>query len=149
MDFIISYLFHIYHSIIMIDKNRLYGSLWSFLWEIWKQFLLTIFVVGLDHLELFAGPGRALKGSQGPPHDLHLCFHGGQGGKDFFHALCVLQRLITLEKLLYIRLLLPGCSCSFSMTGVPLSLPPSLPDGQRLDHRGRGSLEVVRTGEQV
>lgn len=90
--------------------------------------LLTIFVVRLNHHELFAGAGRALKASQGPPHQLHFRFHRRESGKDFFHSLGVLQRLISLKELHVQIYILPGWGCTFCMIGVSSPLPSPLPD---------------------
>ncbi|KAG7243506.1 hypothetical protein INR49_011062 [Caranx melampygus] len=93
--------------------------------------------------KLQEGAGRALEGSQRPPHQLYFGFHGREGSKDFLHSLSVLQRLISLEKLLHlqIHILLPGLSCSPCPIRVPPSLPPAFPDGKRLNHCRWGSLE--------
>lgn len=112
--------------------------------------LLTIFVVRLNHHKLFAGPGRTLKGSQGPPHQLHFCFHRREGSKDFFHSLSILQGLISLEEFLHVQIhiLLTRWGWSSCPVGVPSSLPPALPDRQGLNHCCRGSLEVAQRGER-
>lgn len=106
----------------------------------WIRSGLTIFVVRLNHHELFAGPSRALKGPQRPPHQLHLCFHGRQGGKDFFHPFNVLHGLVSLV-LIHIQLFLLS-------SVLPSSLVPALPHRQRLHRTGWASLEGSHRGEQ-
>lgn len=111
-------------------------------------YILTVFVVRLNHHELFAGPGRAFKCPQRFSHEFHIILHGREGSKDLFHSLYVFQRLISLEEFLRVETDILPCQrgCSSCLIWVPSSFPSPFVNWQWLNKCCRGSLMVGKNG---